>query len=711
MWIITFAILLTFTPFVTFDNPRNSGSTASLTLDHEPPLYVADGPYVERGPIIIESIIDFEEQGWSGSGTASDPYEIQGFNITSNDDCISISNVDVHFVIRNCVLSSTGGYYGTGIHLSDVMYGTIQDCLIHSKFIGVYADYTSLCNFTDNELFDNTSDFVLEHSSNWTIDRNIASGSGGGLMLLFSENCTLNDNLVVDEREEGVSMFDCTDCTIANSTFVGNSVAGVFLHYSMKIQIVNCRFINNDRTGLLLQLSLNCTVADCLFENDGIQFRGQSEWNWRHVISNVTVNGLPLGYFVSARDMSLVAYDYGQVIMVGCNNLSISQGGLHDCSIGLTVAYSTDIWVRHVSLQGNDQMAAYLFQNERLFLFNVSANDNRGPILFDSCYASIADRISVFNQDDGIIFRNCEEFIITSCTLYCRETGLYLEEGIEGWIDGCSIAGSNIGIHAYNTQSFHYWYNSVYYTSFAGILAEYNDDASYINNHIDYNDGIGFYFSHEQAAYVIENEILFNVGVGIIFESGGSNRIYGNLILFNEGGNAFDSGDSNIWDNGNSIGNTWSGYNGSIPYHIDGPASAVDNYARALAYSDITPPSIQGPSYLNLPIETGTILEFQVADSNPDAYRIYRNGRLLEWGFWERGLFEILIEGLPAGTYNYTICLYDEGMNRATWTVIIEVGPPVQVVIYTFVIGGIVALLIILEVRQRPRRWKAQSVS
>ena len=53
--------------------------------------------YTPHGAIFITGNQDFIDQGWSGNGSESDPYRIEGLNITSTQVCIDIRYVDVHF--------------------------------------------------------------------------------------------------------------------------------------------------------------------------------------------------------------------------------------------------------------------------------------------------------------------------------------------------------------------------------------------------------------------------------------------------------------------------------------------------------------------------------------------------------------------------------------------------------------------------------------
>ena len=62
----------------------------------------ADTPgLIPRGPIRIVGDSDFEEMGFAGDGSETNPYVIEGYLIEYNGVCINIAKTTAHFVVRD----------------------------------------------------------------------------------------------------------------------------------------------------------------------------------------------------------------------------------------------------------------------------------------------------------------------------------------------------------------------------------------------------------------------------------------------------------------------------------------------------------------------------------------------------------------------------------------------------------------------------------
>lgn len=105
--------------------------------------------YTPAEPIAIGSNSDFISYGFPGSGTKTDPYRIEGLNITARIDwteLISISDVTAYFHIKNNYLDGLGGQ-GWGLVLNNIMTAVIEQNIVINTGNGIslwYLDWECL---------------------------------------------------------------------------------------------------------------------------------------------------------------------------------------------------------------------------------------------------------------------------------------------------------------------------------------------------------------------------------------------------------------------------------------------------------------------------------------------------------------------------------------------------------------------------------------
>jgi len=119
---------------------------------------------VEHDPISIESNKGFDEfaasENWSGNGTITNPYIIDGYNITNTGNLIKINNSDVFFQIKNCIFNGRGK--GIGIVFNNVSNGCITNNSVFNNKIGIQLDYFSKKNTISENLISNNSLYGIE---------------------------------------------------------------------------------------------------------------------------------------------------------------------------------------------------------------------------------------------------------------------------------------------------------------------------------------------------------------------------------------------------------------------------------------------------------------------------------------------------------------------------------------------------------------------
>ncbi|MGY5876004.1 MAG: NosD domain-containing protein, partial [Candidatus Thorarchaeota archaeon] len=281
-----------------------------------------------------------------------------------------------------------------------------------------------------------------------------------------------------------------------------------------------------------------------------------------------------------------------------------------------------------------------------------------------------------------------------------------------------ALLDDDLTIHASAVPDLTSFAGIVIANSFVGCVTAYRNgfgNPVLFSGNIIEGGEFGVYLDYTSGNWIINNTIQDTSQYGIRAFSGADvNTFYGNSILDCGITNAYDEGESNVWDNGLDQGNYWDDYNGSGEYTIPGPANSTDRW-----------PGRAGAPYLWVTNETevyeGTnhTLVWKAFDSDPLSYEIRRNDTLATSGSWDGGNLTISLDGLEAAVYAFTASVFDEEGNNNTAMAIVRVistttpstpsTTPTQVVeqMTIVIIGGaggvIVVIIMVLGLNRRRR--------
>ncbi len=225
--------------------------------------------YVNHVPIIITSDSDFSlYPAISGSGIPSDPFIIDGLNITTSDPYgISINYTTVPFIIRNCFIDAD-----TPIHLDTVTATnfTISNNILipvagpgdgiriisshnilieHNEFYdggaGIFSSNSNGLDIIDNEFHNLDYAMYIDYSSGSLIHLNLIEGCNGDNLIDLSFSFISNNTWVNNYR--GFELTDGFFVDIMHNVFKDNSVIAVRLIGTTDSDIYNNFFVNNSR--------------------------------------------------------------------------------------------------------------------------------------------------------------------------------------------------------------------------------------------------------------------------------------------------------------------------------------------------------------------------------------------------------------------------------------------------------------------------------
>ena len=200
------------------------------------------GAYTSHAPIRILSNGDFTAANGvvGGSGTASDPYVIEGWEIAPTaSPGIDIRNTERFFVIRNVYVHGAPFGYA-GIWLGLLSNGRVEDSLFTDSWAGAFGSYVT----------------------NVTFARNNAAGNFDGFGVQYSTNVSfLSNNASYNAIGAGIGMTESTEVNIVGNVLVGNRW-GVLAQYRSEAVVRRNEVRANSGVGVrLYQQSLGGSVA------------------------------------------------------------------------------------------------------------------------------------------------------------------------------------------------------------------------------------------------------------------------------------------------------------------------------------------------------------------------------------------------------------------------------------------------------------------
>jgi parallel beta-helix repeat protein len=384
-WLVLIILVFALLPLPTAMN------SVLLTTDVRDPVIIQDQQslsYIPHSPIIINSNLDFESQGWSGNGTQNNPYVIDGLSIiTDGEMCVNISNTDAFFVIKDCLISSNShwdGKWNRGITLGNVTNGRFENLVITKKWLAFVADSSSNCSITESQVSGNSHAIVIngihdgEYAEHWTIFNNTLFDNHIGVSLYYVRQCIVDWNDILGD----VHLYETVECTISNNRIEG-SQTGDWYYYLSFSETVDTLVSNNTMIDTGLAFS----------------FLGKPSVQ----LINNTVNGKPIGYFTNLTDSIICPSDYGQLFLIDCNNVTVRDGTIHNTAQGVWLYNCSEILIDNCTIYSSGFGATLLWSdNCSVILSDFHDNKHWGVAVVQSTNSIVVANTIYENRGQGI---------------------------------------------------------------------------------------------------------------------------------------------------------------------------------------------------------------------------------------------------------------------------------------------------------------------
>ena len=466
-----------------------------------------------------------------GSGTASDPYIIEGWemNLSSSASMagISITNANVHFMIRNCFVHDGGVL--PGIRLHSCSNGTVFNNNCSKNLRGIDIRDSNKNTLTNNNCSDHNSfGIYLFNSSGNTLSNNTCSGNAFGITLETSCNNNTISNNTCESNDWGGGInlgFSCNYNDVQNNTCQNNN-DGIYLYSSVNNAIRNNNCSDNHRAGISLDSSSDCSLADNVMIADGVFIQGDllSHYNTHDIGTSNTVNGKPVYYYKNLSGITVPA-GAGEVILANCTDFVIENYILSDATVGIEIAFSSGVLISNNTCSSDNQYGIYLYISSNNTLTNNNCSNNSG------------DGVSLVSSSNNTLSNNnCSDD-------YC---GLSLESSSNNALVNNTCSNGGDGIYLWSSS----------------------DNNTLTNNtcNLNWNSGIYLWACSNIISW---NEVCNNTSYGVLADFGSSdNRIWNNTFIGNNGAGsiydinhiqAYDAAvTDNWWNSSSGFGNYWS---------------------------------------------------------------------------------------------------------------------------------------------------------
>jgi parallel beta-helix repeat protein len=650
--------------------------------------------FTSHSPITIVGNDDFDDDGdWSGKGTESEPYVLEGFIIDSSVFGICISLTTSYFVIRNSVFVSSKTT-GIGAKFDRVTHGTIENCTFLAVSKGAKMLKSTCLNFSDNNILDSETGLFLEKVKNSSVTHNTITNASIGIASLKSDQLFINNNSI-DSKTEGI-LLDITTNSDVTDNVIYNSDNGIHLTGSYNCKI-NSTIVHSTKSGILVEGSDDCLMVGSEVHSSVFGVFISSLFNFQLLNNSIHDNnfGVYVAFSSSVQllNNSINKNRYGVYLSslntgyLGWNAISQNtMDGVYSKSsksINMTRNIINDNQGIGINLIGT--AGCWIFDNELGWNTKDNAVDDQGSIL-----------TAGNNWDDGVRignawsdFKGSGVYLIsgqkdsvdkypTTILSIDNPPDINLEFGDSGCITWTPKArspqsyevnrdGVNIESEAWSGNAIEVCISGLVPGSYVYVIVVYNQEGRSVSDSVKVSviDSTSPTWDMLPEDQIVEFGERFSYGL-----SASDLSDIGRWWISDETNFTIDS-------NG-LISDTSVLMIGS--YYLEIRAYDIyDNFCSAtiqIVVQDTVSPTLDQPGDIEYTFgDSGFIISWVPFDAAPMEYSILQNDIVLRNGRWNSSseIIQVSVDNLPVGVFTFTLIVIDTGGNEASDDVIVIV--------------------------------------
>lgn len=392
--------------------------------------------YTSRDPISIRQNSHFNSAHGvvGGSGTPSDPYIIEGWEIDSSTKVgISIMDTDAHFIIRDVLITSdtlsqegiylkesangrieratlVGNLKGIYMYVSDNI--TVSDCNISFNMGGIKITDSSRVDMTGNRVVSNEGSAFHLSGTDITVARNNVSLNDLGITFSSSVNVTIRGNDIISSGD-GITYFGSRNATVADNFLSGGMIRACRSENSTIVNNTISRSSNQFHYGIRLDDSTNQTLRNNTMTESSIQIwdKAPEHWNTHTIDPSNTVNGKPVYYWKNV-DGGTVPSGAGEVIIANCTDVRVEGQRIENGTAGILVGYSSRVVVANNTLLGNTRGILLSHTDNTAVTGNSVSHNHNGILLAFSDHNTVSDNDASMNSEAIELYQSAGNEIV-----------------------------------------------------------------------------------------------------------------------------------------------------------------------------------------------------------------------------------------------------------------------------------------------------------
>ncbi len=430
------------------------GTLALAALPFLSTLPRATAPYTPHAPIRITSDADFTAANGvtGGSGTTSDPYVIEGWDIALTlGSGVWIQDTRAPFLIRNVSVHGGSGGDSLGIYLVNVTGARVEGSIVADTWLGILASNAPGIIVLNNTLSSNTGGIQV-YAPGSTIRGNAldrttyAAISIGGPGSKVVEN-NISTGSPTNRQSIGIQLYSTSD-VVVEANNVSQSGIGVQVLFTDHAGIYGNSLADNGE-GIETYSSTNATLKNNTFARDGVILQGSELDHFRSHDIDLTnvVSGKPIRYYRDCDGVDIDGLPTGQLLVANCTGLAVTNLTISGTDLGLGLYFVERASVTRNTLTGNGGgVALFRTGNSTVVGNNLSGNPLGGAGV-GSSWNVLLDRNNVSSiPGTGIAVVRSTGISVVRNNLTGDSTGMFVYYSQMTRLVGNLVAGSQTAI-------------------------------------------------------------------------------------------------------------------------------------------------------------------------------------------------------------------------------------------------------------------------